>query len=311
MVQYKVRPSELIIDTNKDCVVAVDTPWLPPAQKTCVWEGHLNAPENAESLTFYISIEGDPNVGTSKKSFKLEVWDGSGWKELFYKELTAIEGGQETTMSEKPGELIYKCSGSGGSPCYGKYEYWYACETEADLPEERDPEYVYTCVKYPNCLNLPRDGYNRYFCTMPKITLDKKYIINGQVRFRSSATLLQGSGDTYMDPLGSEAISIYGVMWEIRTFDIKVTIHWTTGVPNHGVTKHIFYLFSFFGKDTDGTIEGFQIEKGTSLAITTPSMTRVDELITEDVSQFDLLMIIAENSDGSGVYDWIIDRNVI
>lgn len=217
---YQVRPSDLVIDINKNCVVLVDAPWSPTAQKTCVWEGYLDAPKNTENLTFYVSIEGEPNVGTSKKDFKLEVWTGVSWKELFYKQLTAIEGSQETTMSEKPGELIYACHGSSDSPCYGKYEYIYACETNAGLPLVRDPAYTYTCIKYPDCYNLPRDGMNRYFCTMPKVFLDKRYVIDEKIRFRTSATLIQGSGNTYMDPIGHGAISIFNSEFGILFTDL-------------------------------------------------------------------------------------------
>lgn len=208
---YAVLPSELIIDMNQDCVVMVDAPWAPTAQQECVYYGHLDAPVAAENLTFYISIEGEPNQGTSRKSFKVEVWNGASWEELFYKELTAIEGGQETTQSEIPGTIIKQCDGSAEAPCYGAYFFKYACETVDDLPTERLPSYSYDCVFFPDCFNSPKDSYNRYFCTMPVFRLDKSYIINNQVKFRTTGTLLIGSGDATVYPVGSEAISITNV----------------------------------------------------------------------------------------------------
>ena len=101
---------------------------------------------------------------------------------------------------------------------------------------------------------------------------------------------------------------------ETPTPSIKETINWESSVPDHGIVTHPFYLFSFYGNDTNGTIGGFQINKGAYVIISTPSMSRVDDLIIDNVSQFDCLTIIAENYDGStisGIYDWKIDKSIM
>jgi len=95
---------------------------------------------------------------------------------------------------------------------------------------------------------------------------------------------------------------------------IRETINWEASVPNHGVTEHTFYLLSLYGTDIDGTLENFQIEKGVYMKVTTPSMSRSDNLTCSEVTKFDCLTIIAENYDGStisGIYDWEIKKNVI
>ena len=96
---------------------------------------------------------------------------------------------------------------------------------------------------------------------------------------------------------------------------IKETISWEGIVPSG---SHPFYLFSFYGVNTNNTLAGFQIEKGTSMtaSIISPGQSRQDYLITPNVSQFDCLTIIAEYYDGStgqigGIYDARIQNSII
>lgn len=92
---------------------------------------------------------------------------------------------------------------------------------------------------------------------------------------------------------------------------IKETIIWEANVPDHGVATHTFYLFSFYGINTNGTIGGFQIYNGTYDIIDTPSMSRDSDLITPNVSQYDCLTIIAEDYDITKIYDAWIQNSVI
>ena len=95
------------------------------------------------------------------------------------------------------------------------------------------------------------------------------------------------------------------------TYTIKETINWEAFVPTD---YHTFYIFSLYGTNTNGTPEGFQIGKGVYQLITTPSMSRSDNLTTSNVSKFDCLTIISESFDGStisGIYDWKIEDNVV
>jgi len=98
--------------------------------------------------------------------------------------------------------------------------------------------------------------------------------------------------------------------------NIKETIGWEANVPDHGVETHDFYFLSFYGINTNGTLAGFQSYHGNYRIIPTTSMSRVDDLITNNVSKFDCLTIIAENynpSTGqvSGIYYARIDNSVI
>jgi len=97
--------------------------------------------------------------------------------------------------------------------------------------------------------------------------------------------------------------------------NVKETINWNATVHNN---NHPFYLFSYYGTDTDGTLENFQIEKGTYTIITTPTLEGLsNDLTTNDISQFDCLTIIAEGYNTLTeeiilpIYDWEIKKSVI
>ncbi len=96
---------------------------------------------------------------------------------------------------------------------------------------------------------------------------------------------------------------------------IEETIRWE-GIVASG--SHSFYLFSFYGINTNNTIGGFQIYTGTYEIATIygPGQSREDYLITSNVSQDDCLTIIAEDYNSStgqisGIYDAWIQNNVI
>ena len=93
------------------------------------------------------------------------------------------------------------------------------------------------------------------------------------------------------------------------------TIQWEGAVPSG---SHYFYLFSFYGINTNNTIAGFQIYFGTykTAIIYGPGQSRQDDLTTYNVSQYDCLTIIAEDYNTStgqiiGIYNAWIQNNVI
>lgn len=94
---------------------------------------------------------------------------------------------------------------------------------------------------------------------------------------------------------------------------IEERINWEANVP--GSDTHDFYLFSFYGVNTNNTIGGFQTTEGTYKVVNTPDIwSRYDYLTTQSVSKNDCLTIIAESYDGStisGIYDAWIQNSVI
>jgi len=97
---------------------------------------------------------------------------------------------------------------------------------------------------------------------------------------------------------------------------IKETINWEAVVEEG---EHTFYLLSLYGTDTDGTIQGFNVQTGNYITITTPTMTRLpgDEITTTGVSQYDCLTMIVENYDPqiglssiAGVYRYKIEKAI-
>ena len=97
--------------------------------------------------------------------------------------------------------------------------------------------------------------------------------------------------------------------------DIEETIRWE-GIVDSG--SHNFYLLSFYGVNTNNTIEGFQIEKGEYMMVNiiSPRQSRQDSLTTSNVSKDDCLTIIAEDYDSStrqisGIYDVWIQNSVM
>ncbi len=96
---------------------------------------------------------------------------------------------------------------------------------------------------------------------------------------------------------------------------IKETIWWEGTIASG---SHSFYLISFYGINTNGTLAGFQAYYGTykTAIIYSPGQSRQDDLTTYNVSQFDCLTIIAEDYNAStgqitGIYDAWIQNSII
>jgi len=213
------KTSDLTIDTNRGCIVDPTVSGFTP---TCMWESHIDAPTNAENATFFISYGLKGSAGGSA-TIKVEVWKGV-WQTLFSQRInTPSAESVWYSMSEEPGR-------PGGLISSTKMPYYnyYACEEdyifpsqECTIPLSWIQEYGGGCVckYYPYCYTKSKDGERSWtYCIMPEQFLNKNYILNNQIKFKTTYTYHSGGGGSYfgLNPTNYNGISIYNTEFGIE-----------------------------------------------------------------------------------------------